>query len=203
VTLPSPPGLRCLFALAVSLRARPPFTLPGPMAGERFSGPDNAYLCLQHNTTPEHIHEGVVLARGRAVALLSLPFSSRHHRPKRIPIAAPGDPLCLKNQQAESTSRGSCDPLVASSLIPAKMQWSQGPARRPLALLVAPRTPSVASLGCPRVGIPQRKSAARQEPRFSHPREEVPGSCGPGCLPPTEGSRRYAPSLAFFRRRDP
>jgi hypothetical protein len=93
VTLPSPPGLQCLFALAVSLRARPPFTPPGPMAGKRFSGPDAAYpmSATQHDA---RAHPRRSRSRQReSSALLSLSSSSRHHRLKRIPITAPGDPL--------------------------------------------------------------------------------------------------------------
>lgn len=45
----------------LSAQARPPFTPPDLWFGERFSGPDNAYPCLQHNTTHEHHHECRVL----------------------------------------------------------------------------------------------------------------------------------------------
>jgi len=203
VTLPSPPGLRCLFALAVSLRARPPFTPPGPMAGKRFSGPDTAYLCLQHNTTPEHIHEGVVLARGKARAFLSLSFSSRHHRPKRIPIAAPGNPLVSEKPASGINLARISRPSCCIELDPGQDAKEQGTGP---GAAYPPRCTS--DTLCRKHRMPQGWNSlaqirVRQEPWFSHPREGESRPGGSGCLPPTEVFQRIALNLAFFPRRNP
>lgn len=95
-TLPPRPELQCPFAFAVSLKARPPFTFPRPtwlVAGKCFSGPDTAYPHLQHNTTPEHNHEGDVLVRkGVAISLRLarlLPATSAQKKLRLLPGAPP------------------------------------------------------------------------------------------------------------------
>jgi len=120
------------------------------------------------------------------LALLSLPASSRHHRPKRIPIAAPGDPL-VSGRPASGinlvkTSRPSCCVELDSGQ-DAKEQGI-GPK-----VVYPPRCTSDTLCRSPR--SPQgwnslTQNRARQEPATSHPHEEVPESSCSGCLPPSE-----------------
>jgi len=118
--LPPRPELQRHFAFAVSLKARPPFTIPRPtwlVAGKCFSGPDTAYPHLQHNTTPEHNHEGDVLVRKRVAISLHLarplPATSAEKKPRKLP-GAPPEP---GGKPAEPISREPCGPLVASRCV--------------------------------------------------------------------------------------
>jgi len=150
-TLPSRPELHCPLALAVSLRARPPFTPPRPMVRETLLW---ARHCLPTSATQHDARAQPRRSRSRRIerksSLLLVtqqpapPVGKNPRRPLHC-WRAPSDPSISGRQTSRAYParflRTSCCVGIRAL---AKVQGSEGPTRTSFALLNAPRAPSVA-----------------------------------------------------------
>jgi hypothetical protein len=195
-TLPSRPELHCPFALAVSLRARPPFTPPRPMVRETLLW---ARHCLPTSATQHDARAQPRRSRSRQIKrnssllLVTQQPASSAGKNLQIPFhcwGAPKDPSISGRQTSRAYParilRPSCCVGIRTLV---KVQGSEGSTRKSFALLDVPRAPSVARARQLQGWNSLPPACTRQEPCPSPSREGEVSPNDPGCLPPSEEFR--------------